>query len=152
MLRTALVLLTALTVNCLVEVDSTRAIVDRQMRDWETALNSGDVSGLLGTFKKDPRVCFNGQCGTGLEAFQPVLMKYDSFKIRVKEGTYAKDHAYISWTDSITLKGCSVDLEGSLFMYIKDGKVVEEHCFCDANLVAELFICAGILPSSGDEL
>eukprot|EP01060_Flectonema_neradi_P007100 TRINITY_DN1491_c0_g2_i1.p1 TRINITY_DN1491_c0_g2~~TRINITY_DN1491_c0_g2_i1.p1 ORF type:complete len:155 (+),score=27.15 TRINITY_DN1491_c0_g2_i1:51-515(+) len=154
MFRTALCLLVASTANCMVEVDKTRALVEQQMSDWEVALNSGDTSGLLGTFKKDARICFNGECGTGLDAFKGVLRKYDSFKIELKPGgSFAKNFAQTEWRDTIKLNGCTTVLDGTLTMYIKDGKVTEEHCFCDPNKIVELFACAGVLPTgSKDEL
>eukprot|EP01060_Flectonema_neradi_P026353 TRINITY_DN35291_c0_g1_i1.p1 TRINITY_DN35291_c0_g1~~TRINITY_DN35291_c0_g1_i1.p1 ORF type:complete len:157 (+),score=29.35 TRINITY_DN35291_c0_g1_i1:200-670(+) len=156
MFRTALTLLTVSAVSCMVEFDQSRSLLERHIADWEVAMNSGDTSGLWDTFSKEARVCFNAECGVGLSALEPVLRKYDSFSTVMKPGgAFTRNYAWNEMQHTIQLNGCTTKVDGVIYVYFKDGKIFEEHVFCDPFKVTELFTCAGIIPAattSGDEL
>eukprot|EP01060_Flectonema_neradi_P015681 TRINITY_DN22330_c0_g1_i1.p1 TRINITY_DN22330_c0_g1~~TRINITY_DN22330_c0_g1_i1.p1 ORF type:complete len:152 (+),score=15.14 TRINITY_DN22330_c0_g1_i1:46-501(+) len=151
MFRTVLCLLTLSTASCAVEYDKTRALVERQIADWEVALGSGDTSNMLETFAKDAKICFNGRCGIELEALESVLRKYDSSKIQLMPGgIYSKTYSSHTRNNTLSLNGCTTVIVGKVSMYIENGKITEQHCFCEPS-ISELLSCAGILPSE-DEL
>eukprot|EP01060_Flectonema_neradi_P031256 TRINITY_DN4694_c1_g1_i1.p1 TRINITY_DN4694_c1_g1~~TRINITY_DN4694_c1_g1_i1.p1 ORF type:complete len:147 (+),score=20.52 TRINITY_DN4694_c1_g1_i1:64-504(+) len=146
MFRAAIILLIVSTARCMVEFDQSRSLLKRHIDDWAISMNSGDTSGLWDTFSEEARVCFNSECGAGLSALEPVLRKYDNFSTILKPGgAFTRSHAWSEMQHTIQLNGCTSIVDGVIYIYIKENKVVEEHVFCDPNKVVELFTCAGVL-------
>ena len=144
MIRYLVILCTVLCTSGTVVHDSTRELANKMTKDWEPFL-LGKPNKLHESFSKDVRICLLGECTTGLSVFDQFIMGWDKFKITIESGDYQENYFHINFSDSISIKGCSLEgLKGSIIGYIKNGVVVEYHEFFDTTLLNSLLSCSGI--------